>query len=171
MKTQSAPSQNVLFNYAFNLPNATIAAKTFLAFQNFGATKAPPALGIHPELGSGFFAISGVFYGSKSKFTGVIKPLLNSVPLPPSSSSIQTYDWLGILEQLAGSDGNLNTSTRADQSDTFYAKSLMVAEDKPLTEAALLSFFKYLYGPGLTTDTSWFILVSRLTITDMSGNI
>lgn len=43
-----------------------------------------------------------------------------------------------MLQKLTGGDGNLNTSTRADQSDTFYAKSLMVAEDAPLTEAALL---------------------------------
>lgn len=137
-----------------------MAVKTFLAFQNYGANNAPPQLGIHPELGDDYFAISGVYYGSQSSFTTAIQPLLNAVPQKASSSSIQTYDWLGILTQLAGTDGPLNTSTKADESDTFYAKSLMVDESAPLTEAALTSFFQYLYGPGKSTDTSWFILVS-----------
>ena len=65
-----------------------------------------------------------------------------------------TYNWIQMLQKLTGGDGNLNTSTRADRSDTFYAKSLMVAEDAPLTKAALLFFFDYLSGPGKTTDTS-----------------
>jgi len=158
VKTQAAPSQNVLFNYVFNLANSTMAAKTFLAFQNYGANNAPPQLGIHPELGAGYFAFSGVYYGSQSSFTTAIQPLLNAVPQKPASSSVQTYDWLGILSQLAGSDGSLNTSIKADSSDTFYAKSLMVDESAPLTEAALTSFFQYLYGPGTSSDTSWFVL-------------
>lgn len=103
--------------------------------------------------------MTGVYYGQKSDFAAVIKPLLDSVPQPPKSSSVKTYDWLGILKQLAGSDGSLNTTTKPDISDTFYAKSLMVAEDEHLTKAALTSFFNYLYGPGTKSDTSWFILV------------
>jgi hypothetical protein len=136
-----------------------MAAKIFLAYQNFGANNAPPTLGMNTELGVGEFSMNGVYYGQKSDFQGVIQPLLDALPQRPTSSSIKTYNWLGILEQLAGSDGNLNTTTKADTSDTFYAKSLMVAEDKHLTEKALVSFFNYLYGPGKTTDTSWFILV------------
>jgi hypothetical protein len=159
VKTQAAPPTNILFNYAFSAPNPTIAAKTFLAFQNFGAKSAPPELGINVELGSGAFAFGGVYYGSKSQFTKVIKPLLDAVPQPPMSSSVKTYNWLGVVQQLAGTDGNLNTSTKSDISDTFYAKSLMVAEAAPLTETTLLSFFNYLYSTGKTTDTSWFILV------------
>ena len=159
VKTQPAPSVNILFRYAFSPPNESIAVKTFLAYQTFGAKHAPPALGISVELGNGDFVISGVYYGSKSAFTAAIKPLLDTVPLPPTSSSVKTYDWLGVVEQLAGGDGNLNTSTKPDQPDTFYAKSLMVAEAEPLTEAALLSFFKYLFSAGKTTDTNWFILV------------
>jgi len=115
VKTQPAPSKNVLFSYTFSLPNATIAAKTFLAFQNFGANDAPPALGINVELGNGDFTISGVYYGPKSELATVIQPLLDTVPEPPTSSSVKTYDWIGILQQLAGSDGNLNTSTKPDQ--------------------------------------------------------
>lgn len=162
MKTQTAPSSNILFNYVFTPSNATVAVNTFLAFQTYGANSAPPALGIHVELDNGYFAVSGVYYGTKTQFTAAIKPFLDAVPKAPSSSSVKTYDWPGILQQLAGSDGSLNTSTKADVSDTFYAKSLMVAQDKPLTTAALTSFFAYLYGPGKTSDTSWFILVSNI---------
>jgi len=171
VKTQPAPPENILFDYEFSPPNATIAAKTFLAFQNFGANHAPPALGIHPDLGASSFAFSGVYYGSKSEFLAVIKPLLDSVPEPPVSSSVNTYDWLQILGKLAGADGNLNTSTRPDRPDTFYAKSLMVAEDAPLTEAALLSFFNYLRSAGRTTDTSWFILVGAVFLAKLICSI
>lgn len=159
VKTQLAPSSNVFFNYVFSPLNVTMAVETFLAYQNFGANNAPPTLGMNVELGKGDFEMSGVFYGPTSDFTAVIQPLLDAVPQQPKNMSVKTYDWLGILNQLAGSDGSLNTSTMPDVSDTFYAKSLMVEEDAPLTKAAIQSFFNYLYGPGTTTDTSWFILV------------
>lgn len=159
VKTQSAPLSNVFFNYVFSPLNITTAVETFLAYQNFGANNAPPTLGMNVELGNGDFEMSGVFYGPTSDFAAVIQPLLDAVPQQPKSKSVKTYDWLGILKQLAGSDGSLNTSTAADVSDTFYAKSLMVDEDTPLTKTALQSFFNYLYGPGTTTDMSWFILV------------
>jgi hypothetical protein len=147
VKTQSAPASNVFFNYVFSPLNVTAAVETFLAYQNFGANKAPPTLGMYVVLGNGNFEMSGVFYGPISNFTAVIQPLLDAVPQQPKSKSVKTYDWLGVLQQLAGSDGSLNTSTKADISDTFDAKSLMVDEDAPLTKTALQSFFNYLYGP------------------------
>jgi hypothetical protein len=160
VKTQSAPPTNILFNYAFSAPNSTIAAKTFLVFQKFGANNAPSQLGINVQLANGSFAFGGVYYGPQRQFENVIQPLLDAVPQPPINSSIKAYDWVGVLQQLGDDDGILNTNTKPDISDTFYAKSLMVAEDKPLTETALLSFFEYLYNDGTTTDTSWFTLVS-----------
>jgi hypothetical protein len=157
IKTQPAPSSNILFQYVFDASNTAIAVQTFLAYQNFGANSAPPQLGIQVELDSGYFSVSGVYYGTKTQFNAAIKPFLAAVPKAPTSSSTKTYDWLGILTQLAGSDGSLNTSTKPDESDTFYAKSLVVDENAPLTEAALTSFFTYLNGPGVKSDTSWFI--------------
>ncbi|KAF7970900.1 hypothetical protein HWV62_22660 [Athelia sp. TMB] len=157
VKTQPAPSSNILFEYTFNPATASAAAKMFAAYQTWGANTAPPQIGIHIELDAGYFALSGVYYGSKSAFTSAITPLLNAMG-KPASTSVKTYDWIGILTQLAGSDGPLNTSTKADESDTFYAKSLMVAEDALLTDAALLNFMTYLYGPGVKADSSWFIL-------------
>jgi hypothetical protein len=141
VKTQSAPSSNVFFNYVFSPLNVTMAVNTFLAYQNFGANNAPPTLGMNVELGKGDFEMSGVFYGPTSDFAAVIQPLLDAVPQQPKNMSVKTFDWLGILTQLAGSDGSLNTSAAADVSDTFYAKSLMVEEDVPLTKTALQSFF------------------------------
>lgn len=135
----------------------------FSAYQTWGANSAPKEIGIHIELDSGYFALSGVYYGSKTAFTAAITPLLNAMG-KPSSTSVKTYDWIGILTQLAGTDGPLNTSTKADESDTFYAKSLMVAEDALLSESTLENFFKYLYGPGVKADSSWFILVRTLKI-------
>jgi len=140
VKTQSALASNVLFNYVFSPLNITAAVETFLAYQNFGANNAPPTLGMNVVLGNGDFEMSGVFYGPTGDFTAVIQPLLDAVPQQPKSKSINTYDWLGILKQLAGSDGSLNTSTKADVadvSDTFYAKSLMIDEDAPLKKTAL----------------------------------
>lgn len=145
----------------FDVSNSAIAVKTFLAYQSFGANSAPPQLGITVDLGVGYFSVSGVYYGTKTEFNGVIKPFLAAVPKAPTSSKVTTYDWLGILTQLAGSDGSLNTSTKADASDTFYAKSLVVNEDKPLTEAALTSLFGYLRA---RSDTSWFILVNEFPL-------
>ncbi|KIM85891.1 Glucooligosaccharide oxidase [Piloderma croceum F 1598] len=142
VKTQSAPASNVFFNYVFSPLNVTAAIETFLAYQNFGANNALRTLGMNVVLGNGDFEMSGVFYGPISNFTAVIQPLLDAVPQQPKSQSVKTYNWLGILQQLAGSDGSLNTSTKADVSDTFYAKSLMVDEDAPLTKTALQSFFQ-----------------------------
>lgn len=161
--TQPAPSSNILFDYNFNPSNTTAAANMFMAFQTWAANTAPPEIGAHVELGVGSFALSGVYYGTQSSFTSTITPLLNAMG-QPTSSSVQTYDWIGVLEQLGGGDGNLNTSTAPDISDTFYAKSLMVADDALLTESALVNFFQYLYGPGVQSDTSWFILVCTLVL-------
>ena len=141
--------------------DASHSVQTFLAYQSFGAKSAPPQLGMSVDLGVGYFSVSGVYYGTKTEFDAVIKPFLAAVPKAPTSSKVTTYNWLGILTQLAGSDGSLNTSTKADESDTFYAKSLVVNEDAPLTEAALTSLFKYLQTPS---DTSWFILVRKFLL-------
>ena len=114
------------------------------------------------ELDNGNFSISGVYYGNETQFNAAIMPFLTAVPKAPTNSSVKTYDWPGILTHLAGSHGPLNTSTKADKFDTFYAKSLVVNEDAPLTRAALTSFFSYLEWAGAQSDTSWFILVTIL---------
>ncbi|KAF7970902.1 hypothetical protein HWV62_22664 [Athelia sp. TMB] len=157
VKTQPAPSSNIFFEYTFSPATASAAATLFAAYQAWGAHAAPPQIGINVQLGAGRFALSGVYYGAEAAFTSAITPLLNAMG-KPASTSVKTYDWIGILTQLAGSDGPLNTSTKADESDTFYAKSLMVAEDAPLTNAALLSFMAYLRGPGAQAGPGWFIL-------------
>jgi hypothetical protein len=46
--------------------SAPIAAKTFLAFQNFSANNTPSALGVEIELAAGSLAINGVCYGLKA---------------------------------------------------------------------------------------------------------
>ena len=116
-------------------------------------------MGLEVVLGAGSFALTGVYYGDESDLASVLQPFFDSIPVQPYSSSVQTYDWLGILQQLAGSGVDLNTTLAADTTDTFYAKSLMVPDTSPLTQEAILSFFQYLYDSGEDSDTAWFILV------------
>ncbi|KAL0947269.1 hypothetical protein HGRIS_013391 [Hohenbuehelia grisea] len=155
-KTYPAPSSNIIFSYSYwSTPQAT-ASSIFSAFQTFAQTSAPPTLGIQAILASAgapgqlYVSLTGVFYGTKSDFNNAINPLLTKIP-KPQGTSVVTYGWLDSLVQLGGQ--SLNTSTTPDGTDTFFAKSLMVPQEAPMTSAAIQSFFNYLGNQGTSSDT------------------
>ncbi|KAL0949120.1 hypothetical protein HGRIS_009205 [Hohenbuehelia grisea] len=159
-KTYPAPPSNIIFTYSYTV-SPTTASSIFSAYQDFAKASAPPTLGLQASIGtpkSGnkvSIALTGVFYGSKADFNTAINPLLAKVP-QPQSTNIKTYGWLDSLQVLGGQ--GLNTTIIPDGSDTFFAKSLMVPQETPMTQASIKSFFDYIGNQGASSDTSWFVL-------------
>lgn len=80
IKMKATPSSNILFQDVFDASNSKIA-------ETFATNNALPQLGI-----SGYFTLSGVYYGTKTQFTAAMKPFLAAVSRAHTSSSSTTYD-------------------------------------------------------------------------------
>ncbi|KAJ8481694.1 hypothetical protein ONZ45_g15225 [Pleurotus djamor] len=161
MKTYNAPSSNIMFTYSYIVDPST-ATNILSAFQTFGQSSAPAELGIQVSIGQSgqknriSMSLTGVYYGSRTNFDKVIQPLLSKVP-KPQSTSVRQLGWIDSLVELGGIN-TISTTLRPDSSDTFFAKSLMVPQEAPLTSAAMRSFFDYVGNQGASTDTAWFVL-------------
>ena len=114
-------------------------------------------LGLSISLGQGgtkgrtSVGISGAWYGEADAFQGNISPLLARLP-KAASSTITPGSYIDSVKVLAQGDP-VNTNTRPDTKDTFYAKSLMTTQDSPMSNDALLAFAKYLSKEGWATKT------------------
>ncbi|KAM0790094.1 hypothetical protein ACM66B_005422 [Microbotryomycetes sp. NB124-2] len=159
VSTFDAPSQAVMFSYSYANADVQTLTKAFLAFQSWGASAAPSSLGIAATMSpGGNLELSGVQYGvSQDEFNSVISSLTRQLP-SGYSQDVHTTDWIGSLRELANGQ-NLDTtgqSTSSQPRDTFFAKSLMAPEGKPITSSAATSFFNYL--AQTSTNTNWFVM-------------
>ncbi|ORY84716.1 glucooligosaccharide oxidase [Leucosporidium creatinivorum] len=155
-RTYQRPSTVIVSTYSYpaGALSSTTAAQVFLAFQTFGKTKAPSALGLKINIFKGKSVLAGAsFQGSRAEYDQVIAPLLSSLP-GGYTSSVKTLDWIGSLKEVAGGQP-LSSQGASDYHDTFFAKSLMVPSATPLTQAALEAFFNYLWTTA--TSSNWFV--------------
>ncbi|PPQ74535.1 hypothetical protein CVT24_000103 [Panaeolus cyanescens] len=138
--TFAAPSSVTTFSYIWDLSTSAATSAT-LAFQTFSLASSTPAeLGLEIVLGRGsskgrvFFQIQGAYYGSNSNFNNVINPLLNKLP-SVQSKSVTARTYIDSVKFFGGI-GRLNTTGQPDETDTFYAKSLMTPQGSPMSNAA-----------------------------------
>ncbi|KAI9777374.1 MAG: hypothetical protein M1835_005250 [Candelina submexicana] len=163
LQTRAAPAETVVFSISIPdvLSSAQNAANSFLALQTFAldASIVDRKLSFGVYLDGSSFNIGGMYFDTADKFNNDIKPaMLKGLPAP-STSSVQSLDWLAALTNLAG--GPLTTPTTGyDAHDTFLAKSIVTQESCPLTQAALESFFAYILTEGRNSPSPWFSIIN-----------
>jgi len=114
-------------------------------------------LGLSISLGQGgtkgltAVEISSAWYGAADAFEENISPLLARLP-KADYSTIAPGTYMDSVKVLAQGDP-VDTNTRPDTKDTFYAKSVMTTQDSPMSSDALLAFAEYLSNEGWATKT------------------
>ncbi|EEB90627.1 hypothetical protein MPER_11140 [Moniliophthora perniciosa FA553] len=160
--TFPTPIYSVIYTYSWQLAiaNASAALQTF---QNFTLTSDIPAemaaeinLSRGSERGLVSFGIAGAWYGSVADdgraLNETLAPLLAMLPPPNGVGRQGNGTYIDTVVILANSDKGLDTSL-PDGNDTFYAKSLMTPEGKPMNDEATTAFMRYLAEDGFDSET------------------
>lgn len=155
--TFAAPSSATVFQYTWDL-SASAASSALLAFQTFvQSSNLPLAFAAELVLGAGSskgrinFGVTGGWYGPANQYAGVIAPLLAVLPTP-GWSQVTPGTYIASVTNLGGL-GRLNTTGKPDETDTFYAKSLMTPANSPISSVASTAFMNYLANQGFGTNT------------------
>ena len=155
MRTHEQPPAATVFRYNWNL-NVEQSVKALAAYQTFCQTNVSTALGIRHELRRGTkygymnHSITGTWFGNKNDFYAIINPLLKQLP-SNHTSYVSNGTYMDSLVYFSDK-GSLDTSI-PDHPDTFYAKSLVVPEDTPMSVNALTDLSKTLTTEGFTSNT------------------
>ncbi|KAJ6529330.1 glucooligosaccharide oxidase [Mycena capillaripes] len=163
VQTFPAPPSASVFHYTWNNLDITTASTGISSFQTFAATNIPPEFGAELVFSSGDssrrvnFELTGAYYGDANKLNAILAPYLKMLP-KPSGTTITPGPYIHSVAVLASPDA-LNTSTKADGSDTFYTKSLMTPTSVPMSKAAITAFVTYMATQGFSSNTDWFVEV------------
>ena len=175
LKTQPAPTS--VINWSFSLPNmfksAATLTSTFMHLQTFAQNSSvvDRKLGMGMYMDGSGFSISGTYFGSLDTFNNVIKPeLLRGIPTP-SSSSVQSVDWIKSLTLLGGGTTIQEPLTGYNAHDDFFAKSVVVPSSSPLTTDALNSYFNYIISSGVNAPNPWFSIINLYGGPDSQINV
>ncbi|KAJ7282088.1 glucooligosaccharide oxidase [Mycena rebaudengoi] len=162
VQTFPAPASAIVFQYGWNSLDIATASAAISSFQTFATTNIPKELGAELVFSKGpsssHVAVgwTGTYYGTAATFNATIAPYLKTMPAP-SRKTITPGNYINSVAVLT-SPQPVNTSTKADVSDTFYAKSLMTPSGSPMSAAAIKAFVTYLAVQGFaSTSTSWFV--------------
>ncbi|KAL0263586.1 hypothetical protein SLS55_002567 [Diplodia seriata] len=165
LQTHEAPSEVVYF--AYSLPDMfSDASKTAGYFQHIQdvATNSSVidsklgGMGMYMD-GSGF-SLSGSYLGSLDDFKAKIGPeFLRGLPTP-TTSTVESLDWIKFLVKLGGADSLETPKTGYNAHDNFFAKSVTAPEASPLTADQLESYFSYMIKQGPSAPASWYSIVN-----------
>ncbi|KAI5792006.1 hypothetical protein EDC01DRAFT_706804 [Geopyxis carbonaria] len=165
LQTRAAPAQSVSWMYSYTFASAAAAAAALDAIQAWGLRSAPAATGFGVLLfPGGTMNLRGVYYGSgdTAMVRRLLAPLvatLRAIYGRDAAETVKVVGWLEGLADLAGSP--LATQTRPgayNEHGTFYAKSLVTAEARPLSLAALQRLTAYLYGTAAPGGVSYMVI-------------
>ena len=160
--TFSIPGEVTYFSYVWTL-DVQKSAETLLAFQFWSLHSiVPKELGIRHEMRAGpqqgtlKVTVTGSWYGAPADFENVIDPLLADCP----SIRHQDVRVVSYLESLIiqTDKGTLDTS-QPDIPDSFYAKSLVVPEDNPMSPYAISNLMDVLVKSGSSNLTVSFVIL------------
>ncbi|KAJ7440235.1 glucooligosaccharide oxidase [Mycena latifolia] len=160
VETFPAPPSAIVLEYIWNDLDTSTAADSIRSFQTFAATNVPPQLGAEllftkgSSSGKVNLQLNGAWYGAPELFNATFAPYLNTLPAT-SSANIFPGSYIDSVMTLASPQG-LNTSAAPDESDTFYAKSLMTPSAAPMSAAAIEAFATYMTTEGFSSTTEWF---------------
>lgn len=167
--SQSEPAPSTVINWGFTLPDMyTDRAKFVSAVKNIQSF-AQNASFIDRKISFGLyldgtvFNIAGMYFGDASYFNNTILPeLFKAVPYAKPNPGVQDVDWIKSMTLLDGSDSIAQPVDRASykQHSNFFAKSLTIPEESPLTDAAIGSFFDYIKEKGVNPPNPWFSIIN-----------
>lgn len=165
LQTQPAPSTVVSYSAAFPsaLESTKSAADLVLGLQDFALNSPDMDRNITLEIYFnifGQFEIRGWYFGDQSKFSQHIFPaMLKGLPAAVNTT-VESLPWMKALESIAEGEPLVEPLTGYNNHQTFYAKSVVTREAKPLTRTALESFFDYVINKGLTATSPWQTFIS-----------
>jgi hypothetical protein len=158
VQTFAAPSFAKVFEYDYQMTTSQ-ASSAMAAFQSFVQTDIPAELGMEINMGSGdsrgsiSFTLAGAWYGAQgSALNNTLAPLLAQLPKPKNVTFSGNGTYIDSVRVL--SETPLDTSSEADETDTFYAKSLMTPSGQPMTAAAISAYINYLATTGFDSAES-----------------
>ncbi|KAJ7071145.1 glucooligosaccharide oxidase [Mycena amicta] len=163
VQTHEAPASVVRFALNFNLADrppqeyATEFSRLLTVFQNWGLT-APKEMGVFTNIWQGGrdIEMTGYYMGNMTAFMAKFQPLLDATG-QPNATYIQERGWIEALTEASGGK-TLSTVGTPDIHDTFYAKSLTVRNDTPLTTEALAALANFFMSTTTPSElTQWFI--------------
>ncbi|KAF8955654.1 glucooligosaccharide oxidase [Flammula alnicola] len=162
VQTFAAPPTATIFSYNWQF-TAAGAAAALSSYQDFVLTaNLPPEFGAEIVLTRGnvqghvTVGLAGGWYAPLDQLNATLKPFFDRMP-PPRAESFDTGDYLHSAVNLAG--GSLDTTSQPDNTDTFYAKSLMTPESQPMSDRALEALMEVIANEGFTTSVGWFFQV------------
>ncbi|KAI9797811.1 MAG: hypothetical protein M1833_005314 [Piccolia ochrophora] len=162
---QTQPAPDTVVNFAFSIPDArrstTAAVGAFSRLQEFAlnASVVNRQLAFGVYLAPGTFTLSGTYFDGIENFKNKVMPeMLRGLPAP-STSTVVPLGWLESLTRQAGGP-LLVSETEYDEHDTFFAKSVVTQEARPLTQRALESFFTYADNEGSRSPSPWFSIIN-----------
>jgi hypothetical protein len=176
VQTQPAPSQVVSFSASFAsaLVSADKAAEIVLRLQKFAQSSAymnrNTTLEIYMSI-FGQYVIRGWYFGDRDYFSKTVFPaMLDGMP-KSDNTTIKSMTWLVALEDIAEGEPLTEPLTGYNNHQTFYTKSVVTREAKPLTRTALKSFFTYVINKGLTSKYPWNTYISLYGGKDSQINV
>ncbi|KAJ6509417.1 glucooligosaccharide oxidase [Mycena vitilis] len=158
VQTHEAPKTVIRFAFNFLDPDCSPAqfSKIMSAYQRWGLT-ASKEIGIFANVWQGGkdIEMTGYYMGSQDNFNRVAASLLNATG-EPNTTYVQERAWIPALVEANGGT-NLSTRGTPEIHDTFYAKSLVVSMESPLTSDSLVALAKYFTTTSVPDTFSWFI--------------
>ena len=160
-KTFPIPKAVTIFSYDWTL-DVQKSAETLFDFQFWSLhSNVPKELGIEHQLRAGtqqgtlLITVTGSWFGPPAEFEKVINPLLAFYP----SNRSQDVSVVSYLESLIiqSGKGTLDTS-QPDSPDSFYAKSLVVPENHPMSPLAVSNLINVLVKGGSSNLTVGFVI-------------
>ncbi|EPS39278.1 hypothetical protein H072_6920 [Dactylellina haptotyla CBS 200.50] len=167
--TLEAPDSNVIYSYKFTGLSLDEISTALLEVQKFGQT-APKEVGMLIQIldnGSGF-RLYGTYYNTtRQQFDNLFGQLLQRLPSPGNSAEVSVKGWIDSLIFASGGSKGLTVPELGgtNQHSSFYTKSLMTAQDYPLTLDSIKSVFKYAMNQGRAATERglpWMVFISLL---------
>ncbi|TPX17772.1 uncharacterized protein E0L32_002873 [Thyridium curvatum] len=164
LQSKEAPDTILNFRFAFTgiINNVNDAVKTFKHVQAFAQDPeiVDRDLGLSVFINGDALIISGIYMGPHDTFFNVILPALyNDQCLPEADIvNIKTQTWAeysGIPEDDATP---IITQKDREQQSNFFAKSVTVS--KPIPDAALVKYFRFLQGQAKKASVGWYVIVN-----------
>ncbi|KAI9829042.1 MAG: hypothetical protein M1832_000065 [Thelocarpon impressellum] len=176
LQTNPAPASVVSYSFSFSrlLDSKEAAAEAFMNVQKFvqNASVVDRRFHLQVSVEAYNYRLLGVFWGSVDEFRTKIAPeLLRNLPQPDEGQTkIEAHDWIRNLNEIAYAPLTQPTQNY-DEHDAFLAKSIVTQESKPLTRAAMESYFGYVISEGRNTPAAWFAQISLHGGPDSQVNI
>ncbi|KAJ4365375.1 hypothetical protein N0V95_000522 [Ascochyta clinopodiicola] len=165
LQTQPAPAQVVSYssNFSSALKSADAAADIVFKLQTFVTTSPYVNRNLTLEVYTsvfGDFSVRGWYFGDREYFIQKVFPAMLSGMPTPDNTTVQEDAWLAALENIAEGEPLVEPLTGYNNHQTFYTKSVVTREAKPLSKVALASYFQYIIEKGLTAAYPWNTFIS-----------